>query len=110
MPWVLLAGALLVAMAAWRRGRALVGSGLVVLLAVYTFEHGLHSAHHGLDPGEAERCVIASASAHVAGTTVDPITAIDLVAPPAETHDLAHRVPTPSIRCPRPAQERAPPA
>jgi len=110
MAWALVVGLLAVAAVAWRDRRALVGSGLIVLLLVFAFEQALHSVHHGLDPGEAERCVIAAASAHVAGTTVDPVTAMDVAAPPAEEQSPEPDAARPAVPYPCPVQQRAPPA
>jgi hypothetical protein len=110
MAWALGVGLLAVAAVAWRRRRALVGSGLIVLLLVFAFEQALHSVHHGLDPGEAERCAIAAASAHMAGTTVDPVTTMDVTAPPAEERSPEPEPARPAVPYPCPVQQRAPPA
>jgi hypothetical protein len=110
MAWAVLTGTLIMAAAARRRRRALVGSALAVLLVVFAFEQALHSAHHGLDTGEAERCVIAAASAHVAGTTVDPVPAMNVIAPPPEDGDLEPDVARPAIPYPCSVLQRAPPA
>jgi hypothetical protein len=110
MAWLLVAGTLIGAAATWRRPRIIVGSALVFLLTVFTFEQALHSVHHGLDPGEGERCAIAAASSHLAGTTIDTITASDIIVPPVEERCHDAGVTRPAVRCPRPAQGRGPPA
>jgi hypothetical protein len=55
----------LLAAVAWRRPRAAVVIGLVLLLGVFAFENALHSVHHGFDP-EQEGCVVAAVAAQLA--------------------------------------------
>ena len=70
-PWLAitaLAGVLFVAM---RRQRRLAALLLIVSLAVLAYETGVHSVHHAADPLGSRSCVIASASSHVVGVSVD---------------------------------------
>jgi hypothetical protein len=108
--WLLLPGALVAAIAAWRCRRVIVAPALVALLVVFTFEDALHSVHHGVDPGETADCVIAAASAHVPATTLDAVPTTDLVAPSGEDPRRELRQTNPPVRCPCPDQGRAPPA
>ena len=62
--------------AAARPRRALV-TALVLVLAVLTFEAGVHSVHHLGDAQPA--CAIAAVSAHLSGISVDPPDASALV-------------------------------
>jgi fumarate reductase subunit D len=92
------------------RRRVLVASGLVLLLVVFALEDAMHSVHHGLGPVDAKSCAVAAASVHVTGTTVDAITAADLLPPSAEERRLERDVTRPEILYRSPVQQRAPPA
>jgi hypothetical protein len=48
---------------------------LVLLLAVLGFEAGFHSVHHLDDPARAAECAVAVATAHLAGSLVDGVSA-----------------------------------
>lgn len=77
IPWVLvvvLAG--LTAIGA-RRPRRNLGLALVLLLAIFAVENGVHSVHHLNDQDRGAHCAVASASQHVAGTEVDGVLAAD---------------------------------
>jgi hypothetical protein len=81
VPWYLVATlAGLTALGA-RRPRRKLALALVLLLAIFAFENGVHSVHHLNDQDRGEQCVVASASQHVAGTEVDGVRAADAPAP-----------------------------
>ena len=48
---------------AWRRPRRAAALALVLVLAVFAFEDGLHSVHHGLDQTQASSCPVARPAA-----------------------------------------------
>jgi len=77
---VLLAGVMGLAIGSCRRPRV-VALGLVLLLAVFAFEMGLHSVHHGADPRHAVTCAAAAASAHLAATGVDSLASVEVILP-----------------------------
>lgn len=103
IPLLVLAASLI---PAFRSRRAVAGL-LMVLLAMFAFEAGVHSVHHIGDQDEAARCVVASASSSLSGAIADPGTlvapaATDDVAPPLELGTLPQRFALPD-------QGRAPP-
>lgn len=71
LPWPALLGVLIVVALGWRRPRRALALAVVLLLAVFVFEDGLHSVHHLADRSEAARCAIAVATAHLTATAVD---------------------------------------
>jgi MYXO-CTERM domain-containing protein len=73
-PWYLLVLVLVLAMLAAlrRRPRAAIGLALVLCLAVFAFESGVHSVHHLSDNAGRASCAIATAGAHVSGAVADP--------------------------------------
>ena len=80
-PWPALAiVAAAVALGSWRPRRAVV-LALVLLLAVFAFEDGLHSVHHGVDQAQASSCQIAAAGAHLHATPVDGVAPCDVILP-----------------------------
>jgi hypothetical protein len=90
-----------------RSRRAMVGL-LIGLLAVLTFETGLHSVHHLGEQRDATRCIVESVSSNISGAIGEPI----VVVGPAETADLAPHLEesvAPPQRELRPDRERAPP-
>jgi hypothetical protein len=87
--------------------RALV-LALGLLLAIFAFENGLHSVHHGFDAKQYGECTIAAASAHLSAVSVDGLLEASVVliatAPTAEFDPAA-----PPARLLDPHQGRAPP-
>lgn len=71
IPWPALLVALAVLAARVRRPRRAVALGLVLILALFVFETGVHSVHHLGDRPGNPACVVASAMAQLAGTPVD---------------------------------------
>jgi hypothetical protein len=79
MPWSTLAiGAAVVALGWWRPRRA-AALACVLLLAVFAFEDGLHSVHHGMNQTQASSCPVAAASTHLHATPVDGVAPSDVV-------------------------------
>jgi len=54
-----------------RRPRRAAALALALLLAVFAFEDGLHSVHHGLDQAQASSCPVAAAGTHLSATPID---------------------------------------
>ena len=106
-PWHLFA--LLAGLAALgaRRPRRALGLVLVLLLAVFAFESGVHSVHHLADPARGEHCVVAAASQHVSGTEVTAVTVGESLA--QAPHEVAPAAPTSRVQLIGPEQGRAPP-
>lgn len=90
-----------------RRGRPAFVVALALLLALLAFETGLHSVHHLAEPGRP--CVVATASAHVAGTVLEAVT-VDVPCAPTGMSALLLAPSPPASRPPAPALGRAPPA
>jgi hypothetical protein len=108
-PWAALAGVLATVLAAWRRPRRALGLALVLLLALFAFEGGLHSVHHGLGKSSLSTCPIAAASLQLSATGVGEPAAADVILLP--TGRAAEFDPVdPAIRPPCPDQGRAPPS
>lgn len=90
VPWAGVLAAAAAAMPAWLRTRRAFALALVLVLAVLAFENGVHSVHHLGDPRHLNdlrsdtTCVVAAATAHVSGTTVDGPTPEHLVLPSPE--------------------------
>ena len=78
-----------------RRGRRMLAATLVLMVVVLSFEAGLHSVHHLGDSDRSGACVVASASAHLSGVSVQPPDAEPRV--PASAERVTHLAPTP--RC-----------
>jgi len=93
---------------AWRRPRRAVALALVLVLAVFAFESGLHSVHHGLDQTQASSCSVAMAGSHLSATAVDDRAPDDVILPVValSTETCA---PDPIARPASPEQGRAPP-
>ncbi len=107
-PWlaiVCVAAALLVG---WRWPRRALALALVLLMAVFAFEDGLHSVHHGFDQTKAAACDIAAAGLHLQATEADDTAPsriiLPVVAVAAEEHSSG-----PATRFLGPDQGRAPP-
>ena len=71
VPWYLVVALSGLAALGARRPRRNLALALVLLLAIFAFENGLHSVHHLNDQDRGESCAVASASQHVAGTEVE---------------------------------------
>ena len=81
VPWSALAiVAAAVALGSWRPRRA-VAFALVLLLAVFAFEDGLHSVHHGMNQAQASSCPVAAAATHLHATPVDGVAPCDVTLP-----------------------------
>jgi hypothetical protein len=62
----------LAALALLRRApRRAVVLAVVLLLAVFAFENGVHSVHHGADRHHMTSCALSAASSHLSATLVD---------------------------------------
>jgi hypothetical protein len=108
VPWHLVA--LLAGLAALgaRRPRRALGLTLILLLAVFAFESGVHSVHHLADPARGEHCAVAAASQHVSGTEVTAVIVAESL--PQAPHEVAPAAPTGRVQLIGPEQGRAPPA
>jgi hypothetical protein len=80
-PWPVLAIVAAAAALGWWRPRRAAAVALVLLLAVFAFEDGLHSVHHGLDRTQASSCQVAAAGAHLHATPVDGAAPCDVILP-----------------------------
>src|SRR4029453_9085267 len=96
VPWHLVA--LLAGLAALgaRRPRRALGLALILLLAVFAFERGVHSVHHLSDPARGEHCGVASASQHVSGTEVTAVMVAERL--PEAPHPLVLDAPPARVR------------
>lgn len=91
-----------------RRPRQPLVLALALLLAIFAFEDGLHSVHHGFDAKQYDQCTVAAASAHLSAVSVDGIFEASVVL--VATERTADSEPAaPSIRQLEPDQGRAPP-
>jgi len=80
---------------------------IVLLLALFAFEDGIHSVHHLLDRSQA-KCAVAVAAAHLNATSADDGGVADVILPaPAVATEIAQ--PDPVALFPSPVQGRAPP-
>jgi hypothetical protein len=110
IPGVLAACTALAALLVRRHRRVVVAGALTAIVVVLGFEDALHSVHHKFDPAETKGCLITVVTAHVAATTVDPVTLTDLIAPRVESY-RAESEPTRLVSDPpRSDRGRAPPA
>ena len=80
-PWPALAIVAAAAALGWWRPRRAAALALVLLLAVFAFEDGLHSVHHGLDRAQTSSCQVAAAGAHLHATPVDGAAPCDVILP-----------------------------
>ena len=72
VPWAALLGALLAIGLARRRPRRAIALSVVLLLALFAFEEGLHSVHHLTgQPTKVTTCPVAVAGAHLSAVAVD---------------------------------------
>lgn len=109
LPWPALLGVLGAVGVAWRRPRRALALAIVLILAVFAFEDGLHSVHHAGDQHHAATCPVASASAHLSAAAVDIGSNHDVVLPTAGDA-LERAAPAPVSRPFCPDQGRAPPS
>lgn len=83
--------------------------GLVLALALFAAEDAIHSVHHLLaEPAEVAACTFATASAHLAGTAVELVSAEPPLLPRLELA-AALKPPAPPLQPLRRDQDRAPP-
>ena len=108
VPWYLVVALSGLTALGARRPRRNLALALVVLLAVFAFESGLHAVHHLNDQDRGESCAVASASQHVAGTEVEGSLTGDAPAPAEPTRVASVRV-IRSARSLGPHEGRAPP-
>ena len=108
VPWYLVVALSGLAALGARRPRRNLALALVLLLAIFAFENGLHSVHHLNDQDRGESCAVASASQHVAGTEVDGVLAAAAPAPAEPAMVASVRV-IRSARSLGPHEGRAPP-
>jgi hypothetical protein len=80
-PWSALPIVAAVVALGWWRPRRAAALALVLLLAVFAFEDGLHSVHHGMNKAQASSCPVAAAATHLHATPVDGVAPIDVVLP-----------------------------
>ena len=108
VPWYLVVALSGLAAVGARRPRRNLALALVLLLAIFAFENGLHSVHHLNDQDRGESCAVASASQHVAGTEVEGGFTAAAPAPAEPTRVASVRV-IRSARSLGPHEGRAPP-
>lgn len=108
IPWSLLAALAGLTAVGARRPRRNLALALVLLLAVFAFENGVHSVHHLNDQDRGEHCSVASASQHVAGIEVAGVLTAEFPAPAEPIVTLGVRV-IRSARSLGPHEGRAPP-
>jgi hypothetical protein len=92
IPWPLMAVLAGLTAAGARRPRRKLALALVLLLAVFAFENGVHSVHHLNDQDRGEQCAVASASQHVAGIEAAGVLIAESPAPAEPTVTLGVRV------------------
>ncbi len=80
-PWPALAVVAAAMTLGWWRPRRAAALALVLLLAVFAFEDGLHSVHHGADRAQSSSCPVAVAGAHLHATPVDGVAPCDVILP-----------------------------
>ena len=108
IPWPVLLGGLAIAALGWRRPRRVLVFAVVLLLAVFAFEDGLHSVHHLVDRSQLNKCAVAVAAAHLNATAADDGATIDVVLPViAALTEVSQTDPVSSFLSP--VQGRAPP-
>jgi MYXO-CTERM domain-containing protein len=71
-PWYLFVLVLAMFTAVRRRPRAAISLAIVLCLAVFAFQSGVHSVHHLDDSAGRASCAIATAGAHMSGAVADP--------------------------------------
>jgi hypothetical protein len=107
-PWSALAiVAAAVGLGSWRPRRA-AAFALVLLLAVFAFEDGLHSVHHGMNQTQASSCPVAAAAIHLHATSVEGV-ALCVVVLPVVALAVGTSPSDPIAYLASPEQGRAPP-
>jgi hypothetical protein len=107
LSWPVLLGAFVLAAIGWPRSRRTLALAVVLLLALFAFEDGIHSVHHLLDRSQA-KCAVAMAAAHLNATTADDGGVADVILPaPAVATEIAQSDPVALF--PSPVRGRAPP-
>ena len=91
-----------------RRPRRALALTIVLVLALFAFENGVHSVHHLSDRTTATACAVASATTHVTGAPVDAGTPEAIILPSLERLVLDHQ-PDLVVRSLAAHQGRAPP-
>ena len=81
LPWPLLLAALAALALGWRQPRRACAFALVLLLAVFAYEGGLHSVHHGADVKQAATCPVGAATAQLSATPVACVASVAVVPP-----------------------------
>jgi len=108
LPWPVLLGALGIVAIGWRQPRRTLALAVVLLLAVFAFQDGLHSVHHLLNKSQRAKCAVAVAAAHLNATTADDSGVADVILPaPAVATETGQ--PDPVALFPSSVQGRAPP-
>ena len=108
IPWPALLGALIAVVLGWRRPRRALVLAVVLLLAVFAFEDGLHSVHHLVDRSQLNKCAVAVAAAHLNATAADDGSTVDVILPViAVLAEVSQTDPVTSFLSP--VQGRAPP-
>jgi len=109
LPWTGLAAALVLVIGVARRPRRGFALAIVLILALFAFEDGVHSVHHLNDPTGRAACAVAlAASTHAADAPADGWTAEPLIVLVPER--LLFEEPPSVNACPLAAhQGRAPP-
>ena len=114
VPWPAMLAAAAALIVAWRRPRRTLALAIVLILALFAFENGVHSVHHLNDLRHSDdlrsglTCHVAAASAHLSGTPVDVATHESLVLPSYESV-VVHAQPAVDARSLSAHQGRAPP-
>jgi hypothetical protein len=108
LPWPALLGALIAGTLGWRRPRRALVFAVVLLLAIFAFEDGLHSVHHLVDRAQLNKCAVAIATAHLTATAVDGGGTVDMVLPVIAVLTEVSQT-DPVTRFLSPVQGRAPP-
>ncbi len=108
IPWPVLLGGLALAALGWRRPRRVLVFAVVLLLALFAYEDGLHSVHHLVDRSQLNKCAVAAAAAHLNATAADDGGTVDVVLPViAALTEVSQTDPVTSFLSP--VQGRAPP-
>jgi hypothetical protein len=68
VPWTVVILVLALGAISARRPRRALALTVVLLLAFFAFENGVHSVHHLNDRAAKTTCAVASATTHIAGT------------------------------------------
>src|SRR5215813_10429620 len=96
LSWPVLLGAFILVAIGRPRARRALAIAIVLLLALFAFEDGIHSVHHLLDRSQA-KCTVAVAAAHLNATAADDGGVAGVI------------LPAPAALFPSPVQGRAPP-